>query len=127
MLRRTTSLLLAICVISLFLAPVALADSNEAKRAAVAEKVRSGIRKLGTGPEAKIELKLYDGKKIKGYVSEASDEQFVVVDRKTSTPIEVSYNSVKQIKGNNLSSAVKIAIGVGILLLLTIIIASQTD
>jgi len=81
------------------------------------EKVKVGILKLGTGAEARIAVKLRDKTTVKGYISEASDESFVVVDEKTGTTSRVTYSQVRQVKGNNLSKAVEIAIGVGVILL----------
>ena len=61
-------------------------------------------------------LKLKDGKKLKGYIVQANESNFVVMEEKTATPTEVPYPQAKQVKGNNLSTGAKIAIGVGILL-----------
>ena len=82
-----------------------------------AEKVKEGISKLGTGAEARIEVKLWDKTKLKGYVSEANEDSFVTVDEKTNATSTVAYSQVQQVKGNNLSTAAKIAIGVGVILL----------
>ena len=65
-------------VLNLAIAPSAFASGNPEKEAKFAEKVKTNIAKLGTGPEAKVEIKLKDGTKIKGYVTEASVDKFVV-------------------------------------------------
>jgi len=83
----------------------------------LAEKVKEGISKLGTGPAARIEVKLLDKTKLKGYVSEAGEQSFVIVDEKTGATSTVPYSQVQQAKGNNLSKAAKIAIGVGVIIL----------
>jgi hypothetical protein len=95
----------------------AYAGSKEDKETRFAAKVREGISKLGTGTDARVEVKLRDKTKLKGYVSEAGDETFVIVDEKTSATSTVTYTQVKQVKGNNLSTAAEIAIGVGLILL----------
>jgi hypothetical protein len=64
-----------------------------------------------------FEVKLRDKTKLKGYVSEAGQDSFVIVNEKTSATSTVSYEQVKQVKGNNLSTAAEIALGVGIILL----------
>ena len=43
-------------------------------------------------------------------------ESFAVVDDKTGAATTVTYPQVKQVKGNNLSTGVKIAIGIAIFL-----------
>lgn len=83
----------------------------------LAEKVKEGISKLGTGMAARIEVKLRDKRKLKGYVSEADEHSFVIVDERTGATSTVTYSQVQQVKGNNLSKAAKIAIGVGVILL----------
>ncbi len=100
---------------------LAHARSKEEKETRFAEKVKEGISKLGTGAAARIEVKLRDKTKLKGYVSEAGEDSFVIVDEKTGATSTVAYSQVKQVKGNNLSKGAKIAIGVGVILLPIII------
>lgn len=95
----------------------AYAGSKEEKETRFAEKVKEGISKLGTGAEARIEVKLRDKTKLKGYVSEAGEDSFVIVDEKTGATSTVTYPQVKQVKGHNLSKGAKIAIGVGVILI----------
>lgn len=97
------------------------AGSKEEKETRFAEKVKEGIHKLGTGAEARIEVKLRDKTKLKGYVGEAGEDSFVIVDEKTHATSTVTYSQVKQVKGNNVSTTAKIAIGVGVILLPIII------
>ena len=105
----------------------AYANAQEDARAHNARKVKEEIMKLGTGEAARVELTLRDGTKLKGYIREAGEENFVVIDAKTGAATAVTYPQVKQIKGNNLSSGVKIGIKlaavVGIALGLTVLLA----
>jgi len=98
------------------------ANSKEEKATRLAEKVKAGISKLGTGSGARIEVKLRDKTKLKGFVSEAGEDSFVVVDEKTGASSIVPYVQVKQVKGNNLSTAAEIAIGVGVILLPIVVV-----
>ena len=104
----------------------AYASSKEESRARFAEKVKEGIGRLGTGPEARVEVKLRDGRKLKGYISEAGENSFVIVEARSGTASTVPYPQVKQVTGNNLSKGAKIAIAaalvVGLLFLLTVAI-----
>ncbi len=84
--------------------------------------MKEGVSKLGTGAEARIEVKLRDKTKLKGYVSEAGEDSFVIVDEKTGATSTVTYPQVKQVKGNNLSTAAEIALGVGVVLLPIVIV-----
>jgi hypothetical protein len=98
------------------------ARSKEEKATRFAEKVKEGISKVGTGAEARIEVKLWDKTKLKGYVSEAGEDSFVIVDEKTGGTSTVTYAQVKQVKGQHLSTAAEIAIGVGVILLPIVIV-----
>ena len=101
---------------------LAYAGTKEEKEIRFAEKVKEGISKLGTGSEARIQVKLRDKTKLKGYVSVAGEDSFVIVDEKTGATSTVTYAQVKQVKGNNLSTAAEIAIGVGVILLPIVIV-----
>lgn len=114
MLRKALSVLLAGLIIQLACAYPAFAGTVSKKDYERAEKVRAGIARLGTGPDARVKVKLRDRTKLEGYVSWAGSEQFTVTDVKTGAATSVEYSQVKQVKGNNLSTGAKIAIGVGI-------------
>lgn len=87
-------------------------ETNKEKE--FSEKVKSEILKLGTGSDAKITVKLKDGTKIKGYVSEIRSDSFLVVNEKNGNATEVQYSQPKQVRGNNLSKGTIIGITLGI-------------
>jgi preprotein translocase subunit SecF len=130
MFKKVLSWVLIGFLLSVTGASSAYAGSKEEKEVRFAEKVKEGISKLGTGAEARIEVKLRDKTKLKGYVSEAGEDSFVIVDEKTGATSTVTYPQVKQVKGNNLSKGAKIAIGVGVILLpivIALIFVSRGD
>ena len=51
------------------------------------------------GKGALVRVKLRDGTKLAGYVSEANENSFVIVDSKTGAATNVPYPQVKQVKG----------------------------
>ena len=117
MIKKVLSLVLVGFLLTVAGVRPAYAGSKEEKQIRFAEKVKEGIGKLGTGAEARIEVKLRDKTKLKGYVSEAGEDSFVIVDEKTSAASTVTYAQVKQVKGNNLSTAAEIALGIGVILI----------
>ena len=128
MLKKICSVVLAALLIQTVTVP-AFAKSNAEKEARRTEKVRTQLAKLGTGSDARIKLELRDKTKLEGFVSEAGATAFAVTDRagKTST---VEYSQVSKVKGHNLSTGAKIAIGIGIgagvtLLIIFLYIASK--
>ena len=92
----------------------AFAASKEEQQARFAEKVKASVLKFGTGESARIKVKLRDKTKLAGYISAADDERFTVMDSKTGIATTIVYPQVKSVKGNNLSTGAKIAIGAGI-------------
>jgi len=123
--RSLTLMLIGALVFSMSAAPITLAKTKEEKAAEFTAKVKIGVSKLGIGPDARIEVKLRDKTKLKGYVSQISDESFVVANAKTGTTTEVPYPNVASVTGKNLSTgekiAIGVAIGVGVLLLVGLI------
>jgi hypothetical protein len=132
MLKRTLSVALVLLLVNLIGVRVAFASTEAEKQAKHAEKVKAGVLKLGTGEAARVKIKLRDKTKLDGYVGAAGEETFTVVDAKTGVSTIVAYPQVKSIKGNNLSTGAKIAIGIGIgaavmILIIFLYIASQDD
>ena len=74
------------------------------------EKVKKNIRKLGAGEAARVELNLWDGRKLKGYISEAGEDNLIVADVKTGAVVSVSYAEVKQVGGRNSLTAAKVGL-----------------
>jgi len=100
----------------LFLVPIApmMAKSKTPQKPSVAE-IKIKVAKLGTGAKAKATVWLADGRKVKGYVSQAGDDDFVVRDRKTDAPTTVRYADVVKFDRNNGHSTAKwVGIGAGI-------------
>ena len=81
--------------------------------AQLAGKARVSILKIGTGQKARVEVKLRDNTRLKGYVSEVGADTFTVTDAKTGASSTVAYNNVAQVKkpGNGFSTMTKVLIG----------------
>lgn len=122
MIKKILSLALVGFLFSVAGVRLTYAGPKEEKETRFAQKVKTGISKLGTGADARIEVKLRDKTKLKGYVSEIGEDSFLVFDEKTNATSRVSYSQVKQVKGNNLSTAAEIAIGVGVILLPIVVV-----
>jgi len=111
--------------------PPALAATP--KQAIPAADVRAKVDRAGLGEKAKVTVWRRDGSKIKGYVAERRDAEFVLRDRKTDAPTIVPYNDVTKLdinRGHSTARNAAIGAGVGagaVLLTLAIIIASLDD
>ncbi|HET6862770.1 MAG TPA: hypothetical protein VFH91_06970, partial [Pyrinomonadaceae bacterium] len=82
---------------------------------ATLEKVKSKVAKLGVGEKAKATVILKNGTKVKGYIGQAGNDDFVLRNRKTDSPTTIRYSDVSKVESNRgHSTARNIAIGVGI-------------
>jgi hypothetical protein len=130
MFKKVLSLVLAGSLMGAFGISPAYADSKKDNEARFTEKVRAGVSKLGIGEAARVDIKLRDKTRLKGYIKEAGADSFVLIDAKTGTATTIAYPEVTQVKGNNLATGGKIAIGVGIalgVLLLIYLIGVSSD
>jgi hypothetical protein len=120
MLKKMITVLL-ICLVMNLTTNIAFAGiSKEEKAAKKIAKIKADVTSLGTGADAKIEVKLHDKTKLKGYITEVKTDSFVLMNDKTGATNEVPYSQAKQVKGNNLSTGAKVAIGFGIFAVLII-------
>lgn len=127
MFKKLLSLLLITVLMPMTYVRSVAASTEVEKEVQFVEKVKAGIIKLGTGTEARVRIKLRDRTKLNGYISEAGEDHFVVIDAKTGVATTVTYPQVKQVRGNNLSEGVVLAIGLGALILLAFILAKRAS
>jgi hypothetical protein len=112
MLKKVLSLILVALVLNLVGIHSVNGNPGQGSDARQIEKVKENIHRLGTGPAARLDVKLQDNRKLKGYIKEAGEDNFVVVDEKTGSTSTVDYSQVKQIKGRNHLTATKIGINI---------------
>jgi DNA-directed RNA polymerase beta' subunit len=91
-------LLVGALFLSFISASAITAQSKTEITPAFTANVRKRIVKLGTGLDAKVQVKLQDKTKLKGYVSKITEDLFVVTDPKTNAETTVSYPNVTELK-----------------------------
>lgn len=125
MLKKITTLATAILLALMLIGHGQIFASSKAEKdARYTEKVKAGILKLGVGQQARVTVRMRDKTKLVGYISEIQNEHFVVSDLNSSSTMAIPYTDVSQVKGNNLSTGAKVAIGVGIAVAVIIILYS---
>ncbi len=138
MLKRILCLALAGLLVNLAAgASPVRAASKEEKQARFAEQVKEGIAKLGTGTDARVEVRLRDKTKLKGYVSKIGEDDFAITDGKTGAATTVSYAQVEKlgprpsvkdglvdISTNRVVRNVSIGVSLGVLALVIVCVAS---
>lgn len=105
MFKKVLTAALAALLINLAAASPARAGGAQDGTAAVL-KVKEAIARLGTGPQARAEVKLKTGAKLKGHVAEASDEHFTFIDA-DAVAKRVAYAEVESVKAVKPKSARK--------------------
>ena len=112
MFRRTLAMMLSGIILSAaFGFRTVRAETVEEAR--LARQARVSVMKSGVGERARVEVKLRDDTKLKGYVSAAGADSFTVTDGKTGASTVVAYADVAQVKkqGNGFSTMTKVLIG----------------
>ena len=106
-------LLIGLLMQGLNAAPVFAAQTNADAQAI--EKVRLKVAKLGLGDKARATVRMKDGRKIKGFITQAGANDFTVRDRKTGDPSLILYSDVLKVEDNSGHSTLRnILIGAGI-------------
>jgi hypothetical protein len=117
--RTSFKKVLAQMLMALLLYPAAYAalpgaQTVVARDAQLADKVKIEIIKRGRGRETKISVQLSDHTKLTGFIGQVEEERFILNDAKTGAASAIAYADVTQVKGHNLSTGTKIAIGIAI-------------
>ncbi len=77
----------------------AAAPAASAKGAQTTEQARAKVREIGTGQKARVEVRLRDQTKVKGYVSAAdAEDSFTVTDSKTGAARTFAYTDVERVQ-----------------------------
>jgi len=93
------------------------ASGNENAKPGHIDKIKQKVSKRGTGEKARVSVKLNDGTKLKGYVSESAAEHFTLLrtDEQMGAALKINYRDVAEIKdrGKGMSTTSKVLIGTG--------------
>jgi len=127
MYKKLLSYGLALLLINLACFSVARADTKLETK--LVSKIKAGVITLGAGPQSQVKLKLFDGRKIKGYIQEITEDGFTVASASEGSNISthVLYPEVKQMKGKNHLSGKTVLIGVAIVVIILVGILIATS
>jgi hypothetical protein len=136
MFKKYLSLALVALLANVLMAVPAFArarSSSSSSQVQSVEQIKIKLAKIGVGEKARATVRLKDGTKIKGYVAEVRDTEFVIRDRKTNDARTVSYQDVAKVESNRgHSTARNLGLGIGIgaaavIGILAIIISQSLD
>jgi hypothetical protein len=108
------------------------AGSGKDKPPVTVEEIKTKVSRIGVGEKAKATVTFKDGSKKKGYIARADQDEFVIRDRKTDSPMTIRYADVAGVEHNKGHSTAKhvgigVGIGVGAFLATIFIILSHLD
>ena len=131
MMRKTLSYLLSVLLLAA-VCQVAGAQQKTGNQTTSVEQIKISVAKLGTGAKARGTITLNSGAKVKGYVAQAGDDDFVIRDRKTDAPTTIRYADVAKVQADKGHSKARnlglgIAIGAGAFLGILLIAFSQLN
>jgi len=129
--RKTLAYLLSVLLL-VAVCQVAGAQQKTGNQTTSVEQIKISVAKLGTGAKARGTITLNSGAKVKGYVAQAGDEDFVIRDRKTDAPTTIRYADVAKVQADKGHSRARnlglgIAIGAGAFLGILLIAFSRLN
>ena len=114
MLKTHLSFLVAVMLL-LVTVPQPTIAKQTSTQAPTLETIKSKVARIGVGAKAKATVRMKNGTKVKGYIAQVQEDDFVIRDRKTDAPTTIRYADVVKVDENKgHSTARNIAIGVGI-------------
>ncbi len=80
------------------------------------EQWKRALNKRGTGERSKWEVRMQDGRKIKGYASEIAEDGFILIESKTKESIKLAFSDLTSLKrqGSAARTLRNVAIGAGV-------------
>lgn len=105
--------LVGLLTLGLNAAPVMAAQGND--DAQVVDNLRLKVAKLGVGEKARVTVRMKDGTKIKGFITQAGTNDFSVRAGNTGDLRVILYHDVAKIEDNRGHSTLRnVLLGVGI-------------
>lgn len=78
-----------------------------------AEKIKAVVAKRGVNEKKRVRVKMLNGVKMKGYISQIGDDSFTLAISKTRQPVVVAYRDVSKIESGGLAGGARVGIIVG--------------
>jgi len=76
-------------------------------------KIRAQVQKIGVGVNARVHVKLRDKTQLKGYIADANQDSFTVIERQSGSSKSVAYADATSVKkaGSGISTKTLIILG----------------
>ena len=97
MFKKFLTLVLTILTLNLFFINAAFAQISD-NEDILSRNVKNTVAQVATEPNRKLKVRLKDGTKLKGFITEIKNNQFAILDSKTSKVTEILYSNVAEAK-----------------------------
>lgn len=126
MLKKLLTISLAITLVNLVCVLPAAASGQQDEDARHAAKLKARIAKLDIERDTRVEVKLHDGTKVKGYLSAVGENGFSITNLKTNVATSINYDQVKNFSSYHYdwrtgTFGTLLSIGVGVAVILAAI------
>jgi hypothetical protein len=122
MFRKLLSVVLAGLLTTTLASVPNSAQSQATTQSPQAEKIRTKVMRIGVG-RARVQVKLMNHMKLKGFIGQIADEGFSLVDPKSGTVTPVPYDQVLEVKNISRSALIALGIAVGTIAGLMLLVA----
>jgi len=98
LIRKQLALLISMALMAITVNFPGAASAQTTTDSVAVQKTRLDVQKLGTNRDKKVEVKLRDNTKIKGYITAVDQDTFSVSDYKAGSAQTLSYAEVSSVK-----------------------------
>jgi hypothetical protein len=121
--KKLLSLTLMVLLLHAVNATTVMAHAQAGQGERRVEKIKADVAKR-VGKKNRVTVKLQDGSKLKGRITQAGEDSFTLTDSKTGQTSTLAYRDVTKVEGHGLSLGAKIALGVGIAVVVFVIVVA---
>ena len=115
MFKNLLSVALGVLLLGMTTPVPSSAQSPREKEPQQADIIKARVTRLGMGRQARVEVKLKDNTKLKGYIGQIAEDKFALIDPKHGTVTPIPYDQVQQIKNTNYKGWYALGFGAAII------------
>ena len=115
MFKNLLSVTLGVLLLGMTTPVPSSAQSPTAKEPPQVDLIKAKVTRLGMGRQARVEVKLKDNTRLKGYIGQITEDGFALVDPRHGTVTPVPYAQIQQIKNTNHSGWYALGFGAAVI------------
>lgn len=112
MMKKYLSFILCCLLLTTANSTLISAQTRADNDAANIAKIKADVAKRGTGENKRVKVVRRDGTKLRGFISQVSEDSFTLTDSKTRQNNSIAYRDVKRLQKSGYSKGDKIVLGI---------------